>query len=220
MIIDIYKCDTCSTSKNGSEFYKRNGKPRTNMCKSCKSEYNKIHYIKNKDAYIEGSRKRYKNNKEQCRINSREYYYNNKDAYKARAKKRQYRLLKEDDVYKLSHNIRALIRGSFNYNNHRKNTKTSNILGCTADYFKEWLGGVPNRNTHIDHIIPSSWAESEEEVIALNHYSNFRLVDSKTNISKGNRHSSRSNIRVVVDNHNDLDTIYNILIKNKNKLIW
>jgi hypothetical protein len=190
------------------------------MCRSCKSEYNKTHYLENKDVYVERSKKWHVENKEQHNTNNRKNYNNDKESYKARAKNRHYRLMKEDDVYKLSQNIRTLIRSSFNYNNHRKNTKTSNILGCTADYFKEWLGGVPSLNMHMDHIIPSSWAESEEEVVALNHYSNFRLVDSKSNISKGNRYSSKSNIRMVVDNHNDLDTIYNILIKNKNKLIW
>ena len=178
-----------------------------------------MHYLENKDVYIERSKKWHIENKEQHNTNNRRNYNNDKESYKARAKN-NYRLMKEDDVYKLSQNIRTLIRSSFNYNNHKKNTKTSSILGCTADYFKEWLGGVPNLNVHMDHIIPSSWAETEEEVIALNHYSNFRLVDSKSNISKGNRYSSRSNIRVVVDNHDDLDTIYNILIKNKNKLIW
>jgi len=216
----MYECQCCGFSKLESEFYTRNAKPRTNMCRSCKKEYNKIHYLENKDVYIERSKKWHIENKEQHNTNNRRNYNNDKESYKARAKNRHYRLMKDDDVYKLSQNIRTLIRNSFNYNNHRKNTKTSSILGCTADYFKEWLGGVPNLNMHMDHIIPSSWAETKEEVIALNHYSNFRLVDSKSNISKGNRYSSRSNIRVVVDNHNDLDTIYNILIKNKNKLIW
>lgn len=216
----MYKCQCCGFSKVESEFYLRKQKPRTNMCRSCKSEYNKTHYLENKDVYVERSKKWHIENKEQHNTNNRKNYNNDKESYKARAKNRHYRLMKEDDIYKLSQNIRTLIRSSFNYNNHRKNTKTSNILGCTADYFKEWLGGVPSLNMHMDHIIPSSWAESEEEVVALNHYSNFRLVDSKSNISKGNRHSSKSNIRMVVDNHNDLDTIYNILIKNKNKLIW
>lgn len=219
-MIEIYKCDTCSTSKDSSEFYKRNGKPRTNMCKSCKSEYNKKHYSDNKSIYLERAKIWHDENREKHNLNNRNSYYNNKEYYKARAKKRHYKLMKEDDVYKLSQNVKALIRNSFSYNNHKKNTKTSSILGCTPDYLKEWLGGVPDLNTHMDHIIPSSWAESEEDVIALNHYSNFRLVDSKTNMSKGNRYSSRSNIRRVVDNHNNLDVIYNILIKNKNKLIW
>lgn len=216
----IYKCDCCGFSKESSDFYQRRGKPRTNMCKSCKKEYNKKHYLENKELYIDRSRKWHDNNKEQHNANNRKNYNDNKESYKARAKNRHYKLMKEDDVYKLSQNIRTLIRSSFKYTNHKKNTKTSDILGCTFDYFKEWLGGVPSYDMHMDHIIPSSWAENEKEVIALNHYSNFRLVDFKSNISKGNRYSSRENIRQVIDNHSNLDIIYKILIKNKEKLVW
>ena len=190
------------------------------MCKSCKRKYNKKHYIDNKDIYIKRSKDWHDKNKERHNFNNRNNYRENKESYKARAKNRHYKLMKEDDLYKLSNNIRALIRNSFTYNSHKKKTKTANILGCSFNDFKQWLGGVPDLNFHMDHIIPSSWAETEEELVALNHYSNFKLTTAKQNISKGNRYSSRENIRIVIDNHNNLDIIYSILIKNKNKIIW
>jgi hypothetical protein len=216
----MHKCKNCGFLKDESEFYKRNNSPRTNMCKSCKREYNKKHYSDNKELYIKRSKDWHNENKEQHNLNNRKNYKKNKESYKARAKNRHYKLMKQDQLYKLSQNIRSLIRQSFKYSNNKKSTKTSNVLGCSTEYFKEWLGGIPKKELHMDHIIPSSWATTEKEVIALNHYSNFRLVDYIENISKGNRYSSRENIRVVIDNHNDLDTIYNILIKNEDKLIW
>ena len=175
----MHKCDACGFSKKDSEFYFRNGKPRTNMCKSCKREYNKKHYLDNKDIYIKRAKDWHDENRERHNLNNRNNYNKDKESYKARAKNRHYKLMKDDDLYKLSHNIRALIRNSFSYNRHKKKTKTSNILGCSFDYFKEWIGGVPNLILHMDHIIPSSWAETEEELIALNHYSNFTKVSNE-----------------------------------------
>ena len=216
----MHKCNECGFSKEESEFYKRNGKPRTNMCKSCKREYNKKHYIDNRDLYIKRSKEWHDENKEQHNLNNRNNYQKNKESYKARAKDRHYKLMKEDEIYRLSQNIKTLIRQSFKYNNHKKETKTTSILGCSIEFFKEWINGVSDMESHMDHIIPSSWSTTKKEVVALNHYSNFRLLNYKENIEKGNRYSSREDIRVVVDNHNDLDTIYNILIKNEDKLIW
>jgi len=40
---------------------------------------------------------------------------------------------------------------------------------------------------HLDHIYPVSLAKSEEEIIKLNHYTNFQPLWAKENIRKGNR---------------------------------
>ena len=40
---------------------------------------------------------------------------------------------------------------------------------------------------HLDHIIPISFAETEEEVIILNHYTNFRPLWSNANLIKSNK---------------------------------
>ncbi len=42
---------------------------------------------------------------------------------------------------------------------------------------------------HFDHKIPVSWANTEEEIIKLNHYSNFKPMWAYDNQSKGNRFS-------------------------------
>jgi hypothetical protein len=40
---------------------------------------------------------------------------------------------------------------------------------------------------HLDHIVPISSAKTEEEVIALNHHTNFQPLWAFDNLSKGNR---------------------------------
>jgi hypothetical protein len=40
---------------------------------------------------------------------------------------------------------------------------------------------------HLDHIIPISWAKSEEEVYKLNHYTNFQPLSAFENLAKNNR---------------------------------
>jgi hypothetical protein len=45
----------------------------------------------------------------------------------------------------------------------------------------------PDRKTwQLDHIIPSSSAKTEDELIKLNHYSNFQPLKSIDNILKSN----------------------------------
>ena len=41
---------------------------------------------------------------------------------------------------------------------------------------------------HYDHITPVSWALTEDEVIKLNHFTNFQPKWAKDNLTKGNRY--------------------------------
>lgn len=40
---------------------------------------------------------------------------------------------------------------------------------------------------HLDHIIPLATAETEEEIIRLNHYTNFQPLWAFDNLSKGSK---------------------------------
>ena len=103
----------------------------------------------------------------------------------------------DDIVYKLSCNIRTLIRISFKRNGFNKNSRTNKIIGFTFDKFKEYLeskfepwmnwdnhgkyNGELNFGWDIDHIIPISSAKTEEDVIKLNYYTNLQPLCSKVN---------------------------------------
>ena len=51
---------------------------------------------------------------------------------------------------------------------------------CWNNYATYW---------QLDHIIPISWAKTEEDVYKLNHYSNFQPLNWLKNIKKSNKYS-------------------------------
>jgi len=105
--------------------------------------------------------------------------------------------LKNDHLFKLGCNLRSLIRSSFVLGGFKKNTKTQVILGCSflelKNYFESkfepWMtwenrglyNGEKFYGWDIDHIIPVSSANTIEELIKLNHYSNLQPLCSYIN---------------------------------------
>ena len=139
---------------------------------------------------------------------SREYYYANRERMIAaavewqkqnperRKKSRQDakdRLL-ATPVGKLSHGVSTLIRRSLEKKGYRKKSRTREILGCDLDDFRshierQFLPGMSWKKVgpeiHLDHIVPVSTAKTEEEVLQLNHFTNFRPMWAGDNIRKG-----------------------------------
>lgn len=137
--------------------------------------------------------------------NGREYYrlkdlrYRNKHRERVRTKRRENQKLKRDTdiLYNLKHGLSSSLN---QYLRSTKSKKTLDILGCTIEEFKNhiesqflpWMNwSNRGRNTtdynttwQLDHIIPMSTAETEEEVYLLNHWSNFQPLCSKVNLEK------------------------------------
>ena len=102
--------------------------------------------------------------------------------------------LRSDPVFALKKRIRSLISNSFASIGSSKNQETQAILGCTFDDFRahiarQFLSGMTwdrmGREIHIDHIVPLATAVNEQDVIALNHFTNLRPMWARDNISKG-----------------------------------
>ena len=107
-----------------------------------------------------------------------------------------------DPLFKLSCNIRTLIPRSFKRSlngKYKKGNKTEYILGCTMEEFIQHLlsqfkpnmtlenhGQGPGK-WNMDHIIPISSAKTEEEIIKLNHYTNFQPLWWEENMAKGKK---------------------------------
>jgi hypothetical protein len=97
-----------------------------------------------------------------------------------------------DPVYALKQRVRHLIKNSLYSMGARKNTKTAAILGCSSEQFRrhierQFTGGMGWHNSsewHLDHIIPISSAKNEDDVIALNHFTNLRPLWASDNLKK------------------------------------
>jgi hypothetical protein len=143
-------------------------------------EYHKTYALKNKDKIAIYKKEHYIENKEKI-----ESYRNNWRSIKS----------KNDSLFKLTNNIRTRIKQSFRRNGFTKNSKTYEILGCTFEEFKQhlerkFLKGMNWSNTkewHLDHIYPVSLAKDEQELIRLNHYTNFQPLWAVDNIKKSNK---------------------------------
>lgn len=107
---------------------------------------------------------------------------------------------KNDAIRTLAGNLTRLVAGSFQRNYIKKSASTVAIMGIPRsefiDYlksnFEEWMTAENHghstetefRTWSIDHIIPSSYAESLEDLLYLNHYSNLQPLCSIENVKK------------------------------------
>jgi len=121
----------------------------------------------------------------------------------------------KDPLINFSKNVRFHMH---RYLKGKKNKKSEEILGMTFKEFQQKIG-VKKKGVHLDHIIPLSWANSEEEIYCLNHYSNFQLLDAFENRSKSNRYCLRLNLNKVLEKHNNKALVQKILNRNKDKIL-
>jgi len=160
-------------------------------------EKDKKYYEFNKELIGEYKSKYREINKESIAIYQLEYRKNNRET--ARLYHSQYQKNRNaiDSVFKLSNNIRSLIKISIKNSGYIKNSKSFDILGCSIEEFKKYLesnfepwmnwdnhgkyNGELNYGWDIDHIIPISSIKEEGEVYKLNHYTNLQPLCSKIN---------------------------------------
>jgi hypothetical protein len=176
--------------KKGKKKYRENNKDKT-------KEYNKEYGENNKDKTKEYDKEYRQNNKDKTKEYNKEYRQNNKDKTKEYNKEYCRVRRQSDPLYKLTTNIRNLLKQSFKRDGYIKKSKTYKILGCTYEEFKtqiesqweEWMNwdnygiynGEENYGWDLDHIIPLSSGKCEEDVIRLNHYTNIQPLCSYVN---------------------------------------
>jgi len=159
---------------------------------------NRHRYPRNKEKvslYMKEYRKTY--SKEKKREQDRESYKRNSEKRKISARIYKTNRKKNDLLYRFSFLIRTRIYQSISNRGYTKRSKTFEILGCEYRAFKvyieskfeHWMtwenyglyNGELNYGWDLDHITPISSAKSEEDIIKLNHYTNFQPLCSLTN---------------------------------------
>lgn len=95
--------------------------------------------------------------------------------------------------------LRSLMTAAFHRRGYSKNTKTAALLGCSWNHLVEHLASLcygvmtiedvltNDGRVHIDHIVPLSTAESEEDVVRLCHYTNLQPLWAADNLEKSDR---------------------------------
>jgi len=176
--MEIKVCTNCGIEQDKELFPgsgKRDKSKKREICKICWNTYIRERYSKNS---YQDTRKIYREkNKEQ--LNN---YYNN---YRKNRKSK-------DELFKLKCNLRTLISNCFRDKNISKKSKVYNILGCDFIFFKSYIeaqftNSMSWNNIHLDHIKPISTATTEEDVIILNHYTNFQPLLAVDNLVKYNK---------------------------------
>jgi len=104
---------------------------------------------------------------------------------------------KRKTLERFKENVRTSIKNTFKKNGYKKSNRTHEILRCSFEEFKKyiedqfepWMNwdnhgiytGNVNETWHLDHIVPLASAETEEDVVKLNHYTNFQPLCSYVN---------------------------------------
>lgn len=186
-------CTVCYIEKNLTDFNKHKDSidGHRGQCRECQSKYQKSYKI---------------NNKEKVSIYNKKYKEDNPDIYqkwveknrdKVKIIKDRYELkMKNDPIFKVSRMVRNSIRTSFRHLSFKKNTKTNQILGCSTEEFiiyiestfSEGMSISNHGEWHLDHIIPISQANTYEDAIKLNHFTNFQALWAEDNLKKGKKY--------------------------------
>lgn len=172
-----------------------------------KNEREKSYRQKNKEKNAVRLKEWRKNNPEKVRQQTRkskervkEWAESNKEKRKIYYREYRKKRKENDPMYKLRSDIQRLIYLTFKRKDSVKLNRTTEILGCTIEQFKEhlesqfesWMSwdnygdpkdGIvePNKTWDIDHIIPLKTAKTVEDIIRLNHYTNLQPLCSYQN---------------------------------------
>ena len=186
-------CTKCGIEKNEEEFYKHKGfKDGLNYwCKQCQNQQDKQWNQNNKEYRKQHSKQWYQNNKEYRKQYIKQWNQNNKEKIKQYNKqwnqnnKEYHKQHKQQDpFFKLTCQIRTRIGNSFQRGGYSKKSHTFQLLQCSYKQFMCLLGPKPPGDVHLDHICPCSQAQNEEELIKLQHHTNFRWLPANENIAK------------------------------------
>jgi hypothetical protein len=185
-------CTECKKIESNSEKSKEARRERRIENRDRINAKKREYYLKNAESERMRDRERYIKNRMTKIEYQRRYSIENRELVLESKRNYHYEKMESCAIYRSAKRIRSLIYVSLGV---KKSEKTEEILGCKISEFKEHLerqftkgmSWERFKEIHIDHIIPLSSAETEEDVIALNHYTNLRPLWAKDNLSKSSR---------------------------------
>ena len=193
----IYRIENKDKSKQKASEYRISNTEKILKYRESKkeeiSENKRNYYQLNKLQILSKRKSDYENNKDRKLEYQKRYQSENKDKRNKQLSERR----QNDVIFRLTTNIRNLINNSFYESGYSKKSKTQEILGCSYDEFKIYLEskfenwmtwenrgiytGELNMGWDIDHVMPLSNAQSENEIVELNHYTNLQPLCTKIN---------------------------------------
>jgi hypothetical protein len=188
-------CSKCKEEKEVCEFYnnKSTYDGKRPECKLCSNKQSILYNKKNKDKVDKIKQKYVDNNKEKVK-KSKKNWFNKNPNYQNKWVVNKYN---NDPLFRLINIMRARTRLFFKSKNFKKKNSTFKIIGCTPEFLKEHLEqqfeeGMSWDNQglygwHIDHKIPLSSSNTEEEIYKLCHYTNLQPLWAEDNLKKSNK---------------------------------
>lgn len=159
--------------------------------KSKSSAKSKLWYKEHTEYHASLTKKWREKNLERAKKLAADGFQRNKKRINQKKKERK----NIDPVFKLRINTANLIRTSLRRKDVIKRSKSLEILGCSIAFFKihirnQFTEGMSWSNYgkwHLDHIYPTSLAQTTDDVLRLNHYKNFQPLWALNNIRKSNK---------------------------------
>lgn len=155
------------------------------------NELDRQRYFRNREENMAKRREWYRKNREKILEEKKVYFQENK---KSIAKKR-WKAIKSCPTRRISDAVRKRTTLAFKNFGYRKNSITSEIIGCDWEKLKDHIEsqfeeGMTWGNYgewHVDHIVPLASASTEQEILSLCHYTNLQPLWAKDNLSKGGK---------------------------------
>ena len=198
-------CSKCKIEKDVCEFNKKTTTKKgvvylKSRCKLCQSLDEKKRRQENETYYKEW----YKKNIESRNKYIRKYYDENKEKILQQNKKqdgkKKIRFMIEyhrNPIVKLKHRLSCRLREIIKLKTLNKTKEFNEVIGCTIEELKnhlekQFMEGMNWENHglygwHIDHKIPLSSAQSEDDLYRLCHYTNLQPLWASDNLKKGNK---------------------------------
>jgi len=217
-------------SNSGKLYYQKNKKRIKENVKQYSLKNKQViqlkkhaYYEKHKEAWKQQAHERYMNNHEAMLLWYRKRYYRNRKK-RIQANMRYY----NQPLPRLIKNVRGRIMAALKYNHFTKNKHILEILGCTKEEFFNHLvktaynrkDGTPMflgcRDVQVDHIIPLSYAKTEEQIYRLCHYTNTQWLWKEDNNSK---HANINWKHPVYGQQVTMQDVNRVLFGNNNKQV-